>query len=615
MKNKRSNNSLNTFLEYPKTDGSKQHLSALQKIAEIGNKVWIQLPNNLIRTRYYLNVIEFNFNEFDTAEIIRRELLNVPTGSNRETNEQSISGFFLVGNSPNRGLFYCITEYLQDCINTDTHVFDRLRGRTVLYIYITDEGNKDLLSDSGVSEFIDEILNNYVESYGTDLILGFSVELPEFLSILAHNGLTLPWTQSFYDDIQNNIHLDETDLSSEYSLSLLPSLFYETHNSPIIRGIFWQNLTSQFTNCFLSSVKSYCIEKNIHFAVTLPESARWLQYDLGTLLCSIDYPILIPDESDTTRRFVVAKSICSNSKRACVVRKEEQTLHLSLNDASKGFNEWLSPDYHSSQTKGSKNRYIHENLIDGYPIRPIVILTPIQSLWMEPDQKKWNNITKAFAWLCDIVWKLGYDFDIVSEKQLSTAVFNSSNGTITINGYIYQLVLLPSCISLHENSVRRLTEYTKYKGRIIADSPTPYLLNGKIGLAPYQLERLIYGRSTYLLDGTQSEREETLGRYLKKWIKLGIRVYYSNEENTADEIKVHQRKIENGDIFYLFNSGSKNLHTLVEILGEDKDIIEIDLSSGEVIRPEFWKANKNIYHDCKFSPKQARLFIVKNFDI
>lgn len=612
MDSNRFNSYLNTFLQYPEKGNSTFHQSELQRIAEIGNNVWIQLPSNLIKTCNYLNVIELNFKESDTVNIIRKELLKASTVYDRKKNGMPYSGFFLVSESPIRGLFYNITEYLHDSIDTDDHVLDRLRGRTVLYIYQTDVGNKDLLADTGVMEFINEILNSYVEYYGTDFMLGFSVELPEYLSIFYKNGLSIPWTNYFYEYIENNIHLVENDFSSHHDLCLLPSLFYETHNSPIVRDIYWQKLTSQFSNCFLDSVNSYCREKNINFAVTLPESARWLQFDLGTLLSNIDYPILIADESDTTRRFVVSKSICSNSNRAGIVRRDKLTTLPSLDDASKGFNEWLSLDYRSIQTISNTSRYIHQNLIDGYPIRSIFILSPIHSLWMEPNEKKWNNITGAFAWLCDTIWKLGYDFDIVSEKQLSTAVINSSNGTIIINDNHYQLVLLPSCISLHENSVQRLTEFTKSKGRIIANTPSPYLLNGKIGLAPYKLERLIFGRSTYLIDGTHSERNQILKKFLKKWVNLDIRVYYHKKENTVDEIKVHQRRIENGDIFYLFNSDCKSVHAIVEIIGEDKNIVEVDLNTGETIKPEYWKANKNIYHECIFSPGQARLFIAKN---
>ncbi len=612
MDTNKLNSHLNTFLQYPKKENSTLHQSELQKIAEIGNNVWIQLPSNLIQTRYYLNVIEFNFNESDTTNFIREELLKATTVNEKQKIRLSFSKFFLIAESPSRGLFYNITEYLQDSIDPDEKVYDRLRGRTVLYVYQTDSGYKDLLSDTGVKEFIDETLNSYVEYYGKDLMLGFSVELPEFLSVFHKNGLMIPWTNSFYEYIENNLLLAENDYPSNYSLSILPSLFYESHNSPIIRGIYWQKLTTQFLNCFLGNVKSYCNKKSIHFAVTIPESARWLQYDLGTLLSSIDYPILISDESDTTRRFVVAKSICSNSKRAVIARKDKHTLNLTLDDASKGFNEWISQDYRYIQTISNTGRYIHQNLIGCNPIRPILLLNPIQSLWMEPDEKKWNKITGAFAWLCDIVWKLGYDFDIVSEEQLSNADINRSNGTITISDNTYQIVLIPSCISLHENTVQRLTEYTKSKGRIIANTPSPYLLNGKIGLAPYKLERLIYGRSTYLIDGTHSERNQTLKRLLKKWVNLDIQVYYYKEEDTVDEIKVHQRRIENGDIFYLFNSDRKSVHTIVEIMREDKDIVEVDLNTGKTKKPKYWIANKNIYHDCIFSPGQARLFIAKN---
>ena len=246
------------------------------------------------------------------------------------------------------------------------------------------------------------------------------------------------------------------------------------------------------------------------------------------------------------------------------------------------------------------------------PIRPILLVSPIQSLWMDPDEKKWNEITKAFAWLCDSVWKFGYDFDIVSEEQLSNAIINRSNRTIVISDSTYQLILLPSCISLHENTVQRLSEYTESKGKLIVNTPPPYLLNGKIGLSPYQLERLIYRRTTYLMNGTDNEKQDILKRFLNKWVKLDIRVYYDKEDNTADEIRIHQRRIENGDIFYLYNSESKNVHTIIEIMGDDKILFEIDLNSGATLKPDYWKANKNIYYNCKFQPKQARLFKTKN---
>lgn len=607
------NSYLNTFLQYPKKENSTLHQSELQKIAEMGNNVWIQLPSHLIQTQYYLNVIELNFIESYTEKFIREELLQAAIVNEKQKRGEFLSEFFLIAESPSRGLFYNITEYLQEAILTDDEeVFDRLRGRTVLYIYQTNTGDKDLLSDTGVKKFIDETLNSYVEYYGTDSILGFSIELPEYLSVFNNEGLTIPWTDSFYEYIENNILLEQDDLSSNYSLSILPSIFYESHNTPIIRGIYWQKLTTQFHNCFLRNVKSYCNNKSMYFAVTVPESARWLHYDLGTLLNSIDYPILIADESDTTRRFVVTKSICSNSKRVGIVRKEKHTKKLILEDSSKGFNEWISQDYSNVQNITNTSRYIHQNLMGWNPIRPILLISPIQSLWMEPDEKKWNEITKAFAWLCDSVWKLGYDFDIVSEEQLSNAVINRSNRTLVISDNIYQLIVLPSCISLHENTVQRLSEYTESKGKLIVNTPPPYLLNGKIGMSPYQLERLIFRRTTYLMNGTDNEKQDILRRFLNKWVKLDIRVYYDKEENTADEIRIHQRRIETGDIFYLYNSDCKNIHTIIEILGDDKILFEIDLNSGATLNPEYWKANKNIYYNCKFQPKQARLFKAKN---
>ncbi|MCG9128156.1 hypothetical protein JT359_11195 [Candidatus Poribacteria bacterium] len=608
------NTDLNTFLQYPKNTQSTLHHSELKKIDSYGNKVWIQLPNNLIQTRYFLNVIQLKFNPSDPTDVIREELLKVTTVNDTVKHGSKYNGYFLIGESPIRGLFYNITQQINESIDSDK-ILNKLRGRSVLYIYQTKIGKNDLLSNKGVSKFINETLNSYIEYYGTDSILGFSIELPKYLSILSSNGLMIPWTNSITDYIENCLDSIDSDLSSINNQSLLPSIFFETHNSPIIRGIYWQYLTFKFKTCFLDTINAYCNDKSLQFAVTINESARCLQYDLGTLLSNIDFPILISDDTDTTRRFVVVKSLCSQSRQVGIVRKNEHTTLLCQNDASKGFTEWLNYDCRSIQNVPNTIGYLHKNLINGDPIRPILILSPIQSLWMKPDEKEWNKITSQFAWLCDCVWKLGYDFDIVSEKQLASGIIDTSNRSITIEDTIYQLVLIPSCISLHEISVKRLKEFTKSKGKLVFNNPSPYLLNGKIGLAPYQLEKLIYGRSTYILDGTPTEREEKLRRCFSKWANLNINVYYHNKENRAEEIKVHERKIANGNIYYLFNSVSNNIHTIIEFSGDNQSIVEIDLKNGDILHPEYRNANKKTYHDCIFSPMQPRLFIVKNTDI
>ena len=49
------------------------------------------------------------------------------------------------------------------------------------------------------------------------------------------------------------------------------------------------------------------------------------------------------------------------------------------------------------------------------------MVAPTQSLWTKPDEKQWSGLTKAWGWLCQSVWELGYDFRIVSEQELGSA--------------------------------------------------------------------------------------------------------------------------------------------------------------------------------------------------
>jgi hypothetical protein len=158
--------------------------------------------------------------------------------------------------------------------------------------------------------------------------------------------------------------------------------------------------------------------------------------------------------------------------------------------------------------------------------------------------------------------------------------------------------------------VQILTEFTKAKGRLIANAPAPYLLHGKIGLEPYLLERLIYRPQTTILDGPQTERETDLKKYLRKWISPAISIYSNQEDSLAEGIQVHHRQNENFQVFYLFNTRLETIETLVEIIGEVENVKERHLQTAKEIPLTFWHANGKTYLNCTFEPEQGRLFVV-----
>ena len=597
------------LLPYPDRQNSSSHKTELAKLAGGRKKTWIQLDSTILQTRFRLRVNEIYFQPLDTHVSIHNILQNSISTYNLKIGEDPFCQFYLVAQPNAEKQYYNITEYIRRCIAGDESIAERLLGRKVLLCYQSDEYSYDLLSDFGVNTFIQDYLLRYIEIYGTDTLLGFCFDIPRFLSVFDAGSTSIPWSNTLLNQIQEDKFMDSNGSSENTRWSYLPFLFYDKYSSAVIRSVFWQELTLQFVGCFLGGISNFCHQHGLRSAVSIRESAKSLHYELGTLFRNVDCPILLSDESETSRRYVVAKSVCSNAQHVGILRKEPHTLNHIYNDAVKGFNQWISHRILGSNSIPSSS-HIEELLQGGYPIRPILMLSPTQSLWMKPDEKQWNSITKAWGWLCQTVWEMGYDFNIVSEVQLNDATVDKKEGTICLYGENYGLVLIPSCLSLHETTVKCLSDFTKAKGRIIVNAPVPYLLNGKIGLEPYLLERLIYNRRVTILDGPESERETEIKTLLKKWINLVISVYIGQEKHLTESVQVHYRVHRNSQIYFLYNKTNKPVDALVEIAGEVENIEERVLETEKQKSIEFWHANGYTYLECMFDAKQGRLFYV-----
>ncbi len=575
-----------------------------------GKKSWVHLNNETVQTRFRLKIKELIFKPSNTDASIQNILSTLFSGRNYILSEDPFNQFFLVSHVNTDIQYYNITEYIQRCLTGDISVAGRLRGRTILYIYQSDDNGEDILSNSGVDDFINRILLSYVETYGTDALLGFSIELPRFLSVFEFDGTSIPWSSLLLKHFREETFMDNQNTSMNTRWSFIPFLFYDRYNSPVIRSVFWQELTSQFARCFLGGLMKFCHQRDLRLAVTIRESAKSLQYVLGCILEKVDCPLLFSDDSDTSRRLVVTKSLCSNAQHVGIIRQKTPTVNNCLQDAVYGFNQWITNRFTKYHTDNNPSLYMGQSLQVGQPKRPILMLSPTQSVWMKPDEKQWNNITKAWGWLCETVWNMCYDYDIVSEVQLIDATIDKNKGTIYHKGNNYRLILLPSCISLQETTVKYLTDFTKLKGKLIVNAPVPYLLNGKIGLTPYHLERLIYHRRTTIIDGPEGERETEIRRLLRKWISPEICIYSGKENRLTESVRIHHRVDNNNHTYYLYNTTNEPISTLVEIIGEAEKVEELLLDTGRQKTLEYWHANGKTYMKCMFETKQGRLFVV-----
>ena len=588
-------------LSWHGTQTSTAHRAELRRLQH----VWITLPSDLLQTRYQLNALDLSFSETETTttiqSVLRQSLQSVATEYNQH---------YLIAEPHADAPCYNISDHIQKCVAGDLAIAERLRGRTVINLYQTETTADDLFSRSGVSKFIARVLIDYLRTYGKQYLVGFTCELPKFLSLASVLGAgtsSVPWISM------------PLKAAEESYTTYLPLVFYETYNSAAVRNTFWKVLTTQFATCFLRGVRDFCRQEGLQFALSLPGSAKALEFELGTLQAEVDFPILNVTEIDTPKRFVVAKWVCSDTQVAGINRKKNDDILMSryFEDASLGFNLWMNrTDAFSGVTR---------QLSTGYPKRPLLMVAPTQSLWTKPDEKSWNAVTKAWGWLCQSISELGYDFRIVSEQELSSAEIigpalakklGSQRGGLRLphrqsdTATLYSVVLLPSCISLQEGTVKHLKAFTKAKGRLIVDEPVPYLLNGSIGLEPYPLEQLIYGRRVTTLRGPSDEKSVKLAKCLRKWVTRRVSVYVKPDNTETDTIQVLHREAEASEIFYLFNTSSEPIDTLIELPQEVKRIVEWHLFKEMTENIDFWFADGKSYLNCTFAPRQARLFVV-----
>ncbi len=597
--------SAGNVLSWQRTQDAAAHQAELRQ----SKHAWVALPSALLQTRYELNAVDLSFGDAATATTIQSLFRDSQLSGGIEFNQ-----YYLIAEPHADEPCYNISDYVQRCVAGDLTIAERLRGRTVINLYQTEGVADDLLSEQGVSQFIARMLRDYLKTYGKQHLVGFTCEPPKFLSlanVLSAGTSSVPWSPVL-------LAAAETTLTT-----YLPLVFYETYNSAAVRNTFWKALTTRFATCFLGGIRDFCHQEGLRFALSLSASAKTLEFELGCMLAEVDCPILNATEIDTPKRFVVAKWVCSDTQYAGIARKKSNKtdarapISRLLEDASFGFNLWMN--------RSSAAESAPQGLAIGYPKRPILMIAPTQSLWTKPDEKSWSGVTKAWGWLCQSVWELGYDFKIVSEQEfasaeiieaprggkrvrrnLSLCLKNSRSGAKEV----YRVVLLPSCISLQEETVKCLRAFTKAKGRLIADEPTPYLLNGRIGLEPYPLEQLIFGRRTTILRGPPDEKLVRLEKCLRKWVQRPLSIYVKPDNEPTDDIQVLRRETEASEIFYLFNTSTEAIETLIELPQEVRRIVEWQLFKEMTKNIEFWLADGKSYLNCTFAPRQARLFVV-----
>ncbi len=646
-----------SYSEWP--TGVKHHRAQLERLAREGRFAWIRFNSVFAETQFRLTSVEYTFPDSGSSEEIYRQLRDW-----QPPHRTKFHRTYLVAQEHVEEPCYDITDYVQRCLSGDFSIANRFRGRTIFRLHQTSRSAYDLLSVPGTNAAAGRILRTYIHEFTRFLghvVIGFSFQLPPFLSPLNAPAREVPWSPHLSEHFQSVWQAPLTDY--------LPQVFYGAHGASAVRSRFWRELTNQFAEICIGSFRELCNDLGLRVAIEIPESPETLRFDLGAILKYTDGPILIgtedgkstgakPEETQsdtragndvaqphisntnltsTPEQLLLAKWIASqlegeHSQTVTVCRAKPPSAEQRSYDAVLGFTSWLSGSPGKPSRKGPKpennlstipinsdrsspeqsNHYRSERALSiGVPQRSILMISPIHSLWSEANEETWNDTTQSWEWLSQTVWNLGYDFDIATETDFVTSEFNKKKRALHINERFYQVVLLPSCASLQRTTVLRLTEVLTGRGKLVSVEPVPYLLQGKLSRDTHPLELLLYHRRTSMLKGPLDEKTETLKHLLEKWIKPALQIYIRPDNTPTGVIRLHHRQTKKLNLYYLFNTSEHNMETLVEIRGEALEVEAWPTTNDERLVLDYWHANGNTYLTQSFNPWESKLIAAK----
>jgi hypothetical protein len=236
------------------------HRAELTRLLRRRERAWIALPSALLETRYQLNAVEQSFGDRETTKAIQAKLRQSHLQHSTELGQH-----YLIAEPHAEAPCYNISDHVQQCVAGDLTIAGRLRGRTLINVYQTENAAEDLLSDVGVSRFLKSVLTGYLKAYGKKHLVGFTCELPSFLSLASVLGAgisSVPWSPTL------------SDTAGEILTKYLPLVFYETYNSAAVRNTFWRELTTLFATCFLGGVRDFLSSGRITVCLKPPRKCK-----------------------------------------------------------------------------------------------------------------------------------------------------------------------------------------------------------------------------------------------------------------------------------------------------------------------------------------------------
>ncbi len=236
----------------------------------------------------------------------------------------------------------------------------------------------------------------------------------------------------------------------------------------------------------------------------------------------------------------------------------------------------------------------------------ILIIHPIESYYLKGKiaktlSKEIGELDQHLIDLSHNLLKIHHSFDYGDETILAGHGKVESN-KILIGQMKYKVIILPSIETLRKSTFKLLKDFVSSGGIIISTGTLPTMIDGEvnkeIGSLTNKLIRI-------------ENNPEVLKQKLISICPPDIHIKSVNEPS-SESIWVHERSINNGEIYFLANIDSKEIiPTEIKIKGEGR-IESWNLENGEIEDIPQEREGDYIKTTLKFYPNSSYLLILNN---
>jgi hypothetical protein len=226
----------------------------------------------------------------------------------------------------------------------------------------------------------------------------------------------------------------------------------------------------------------------------------------------------------------------------------------------------------------------------GRPANQVALLLPVDDAWagFTPSHV---SVTKTLSTilpekLIPAILDAGYNFDFIDAQSIDRV------------GIHYSVLVIPSMNRISAVTLRRIQLYIAQGGKVISVGHVPTLSpEGKETEEILRLSHTLFGDPGK--NHVSSELE--LGVALNKAVSPDLQL-----TSHQSEIGYIRRKLVNGDIYFIANTGNRTVSTAVSFSSKFRSAISIDPASGTISRTK--KSDLAL----TLAPYESRVFVLSN---